>query len=98
MPDRKPGLRVFTEVTGLEITGLDITGLRLRNRLTKPFSGADAVVPKQLRGVLGRANEFGGRVMSTLENDRAQSEGWDPALWSIGTALGVAILYVACLV
>jgi hypothetical protein len=36
--------------------------------------------------------------MSTMENDRAQSESWDPALWSIGTVLGAAILYVACLV
>jgi hypothetical protein len=27
----------------------------------------------------------------------ARSEGWDPALWSIGTMLGIAILYVACL-
>ena len=36
--------------------------------------------------------------MWTMENDSAQSEGWDPALWSIGTVLGVAILYVACLV
>jgi hypothetical protein len=34
--------------------------------------------------------------MSTLENDHA-TEGWDPALWSIGTVIGVAILYVACL-
>jgi hypothetical protein len=36
--------------------------------------------------------------MRTIENDSAQSEGWDPALWSIGTVLVVAILYVACLV
>ncbi|MGY3445079.1 hypothetical protein ACVW17_005080 [Bradyrhizobium sp. USDA 4473] len=27
-----------------------------------------------------------------------QPGGWDPALWSIGTVIGVAILYVACLV
>lgn len=36
--------------------------------------------------------------MSTLENDTSQQEGWDPALWSIGTVIGVAILYVACLI
>jgi hypothetical protein len=36
--------------------------------------------------------------MSTLENDTSQHEGWDPALWSIGTVIGVAILYVACLI
>ena len=35
--------------------------------------------------------------MSIIENDRAGSEGWDPALWSIGTVLGVAIIYLACL-
>ena len=36
--------------------------------------------------------------MSTLENDTSQQrEGWDLALWSIGTVIGVAILYVACL-
>jgi len=35
--------------------------------------------------------------MTTLEDDSTQPEGWDPALWSIGTVIGVAILYVACL-
>ncbi len=35
--------------------------------------------------------------MSMLES-RPRSEGWDPALWSIGTVLGIAIVYVACLV
>ena len=35
--------------------------------------------------------------MSTIENGSAGSESWDPALWSIGTVLGVAILYLACL-
>ena len=25
------------------------------------------------------------------------TESWDPALWSIGSVLGVAILYLACL-
>ena len=35
--------------------------------------------------------------MSTLENDSAHSEGWDPALWTIGTVIGAAILYAACL-
>jgi hypothetical protein len=32
-----------------------------------------------------------------MENDDHRSEGWDPALWSIGTVLGAAILYLACL-
>ena len=32
-----------------------------------------------------------------MENDGIRSEGWDPALWSIGTVLGAAILYLACL-
>jgi hypothetical protein len=44
-----------------------------------------------------RPNQIGGHVISTLENDSAHSEGWDPALWTIGTVIGVAILYVACL-
>lgn len=35
--------------------------------------------------------------MSTIENDSARAEGWDPALWSIGTVLGIAIVYLACL-
>jgi hypothetical protein len=35
--------------------------------------------------------------MSTIENDSAGSESWDPAHWSIGTVLGVAIVYLACL-
>ena len=35
--------------------------------------------------------------MSIIKNDRAKSESWDPALWSIGTVLGVAIVYLACL-
>ena len=35
--------------------------------------------------------------MSTSENDSAASESWDPALWSIGTVLGAAILYLVCL-
>ena len=35
--------------------------------------------------------------MQIMDNDGARSEGWDPALWSIGTVLGVAILYLACL-
>ncbi|MHC2251568.1 hypothetical protein ACVILK_001260 [Bradyrhizobium embrapense] len=35
--------------------------------------------------------------MQTLES-RPRPESWDPALWSIGTLLGIAILYVACLV
>jgi len=35
--------------------------------------------------------------MSPLENGNAGSESWDPALWSIGTVLSVAIVYLACL-
>jgi hypothetical protein len=35
--------------------------------------------------------------MSSTENGSARSEGWDPALWSIGTVLGAAIVYLACL-
>jgi hypothetical protein len=35
--------------------------------------------------------------MSTIENDGAGSESWDPALWAIGTVLGAAIVYLACL-
>jgi len=38
----------------------------------------------------------GGRVMS-IQNNSAGSESWDPAIWSIGTVLGVAIVYLACL-
>ena len=43
------------------------------------------------------ARTSGGRVMSTIENDSAGSESWDPAIWSIGTVLGIAIVYLACL-
>jgi hypothetical protein len=35
--------------------------------------------------------------MSIIKNDRAESESWYPALWSIGTILGAAIVYLACL-
>jgi hypothetical protein len=35
--------------------------------------------------------------MSIIKNDHSESESWDPALWSIGTVLGVAIVYLACL-
>ena len=35
--------------------------------------------------------------MPTLDNDSVHSEGWDPALWSIGTVLGAAIVYLACM-
>jgi hypothetical protein len=35
--------------------------------------------------------------MWTMEHDNARSNSWDPALWSIGTAIAAAILYVACL-
>jgi hypothetical protein len=32
----------------------------------------------------------------SIQNDSAGSESWDPALWSIGTVLGIAIVYLAC--
>ena len=35
--------------------------------------------------------------MWTTEHDSAGTVSWDPALWSIGGVLGVAILYLACL-
>jgi hypothetical protein len=35
--------------------------------------------------------------MSTIKNGSTRSESWDPALWSIGTVLGAAIVYLACL-
>jgi len=35
--------------------------------------------------------------MPTIENGSARPESWDPALWSIGTVLGAAIVYLACL-
>ena len=35
--------------------------------------------------------------MSSTENGSAGSESWDPALWSIGSVLGAAIVYLACL-
>jgi hypothetical protein len=34
--------------------------------------------------------------MLTIASGRAGSETWDPA-WSIGTVLGAAIVYLACL-
>ena len=33
----------------------------------------------------------------SMPNSSPRPEGWDPALWSIGTVIGFAILYVACL-
>jgi hypothetical protein len=35
--------------------------------------------------------------MMPTENGNGGSESWDPALWSIGTVLGAAIVYLACL-
>jgi hypothetical protein len=35
--------------------------------------------------------------MTPIENGDAGPESWDPALWSIGTVLGAAIVYLACL-
>ena len=54
------------------------------------------VVLKQSRDVVA-VRTSGDRVMSTIENDSQESESWDPALWSIGTVLGIAIVYLACL-
>lgn len=67
-----------------------------KNAPTKPLLSPDVVVLKQTGNVVA-ALISGGRVMSTIENDSAGSESWDPALWSIGTVLGAAILYLACL-
>jgi hypothetical protein len=57
---------------------------------------AYVVVLKQSRDVVA-ARTLEGRVMSMIKNDSAGSESWDPALWSIGTVLGAAIVYLACL-
>lgn len=35
--------------------------------------------------------------MTSMERDSVDTESWDPALWSIGTVMGVAIVYLACL-
>ncbi len=53
------------------------------------------VVLKQARDVVAVITS-GDRVMSTIENGSTGPESWDPALWSIGTVLGVAIVYLAC--
>ena len=63
---------------------------------TKPFLPPHVVVLKQTGNRIA-ARQLGGRVMSILENGSARSESWDPALWSIGTVLGAAIVYLACL-
>ena len=34
--------------------------------------------------------------MSMLKTS-SRPEGWDPALWSIGTVIGIAIVYVCCM-
>ncbi len=34
--------------------------------------------------------------MWTSKTDRLRSENWESALWSIGTVLGAAIIYLAC--
>ena len=64
---------------------------------TKPLCGCHEVVPKHSGRLLPPNRKSSECVMQTLES-RPRSEGWDPALWSIGTVLGIAILYVACLV
>jgi hypothetical protein len=66
---------------------------------TKPFFTPHVVVLKQTGNVVAACTS-GGRVMSTIEDGSAGSESWeswDPAIWSIGTVLGVAIVYLACL-
>jgi hypothetical protein len=63
---------------------------------TKPFLPPHVVVLKQTGNVVA-ASQLGGRVMWTVENGSAGWESWDPALWSIGTVLGAAIVYLACL-
>jgi len=35
--------------------------------------------------------------VTPIDNGGAGPESWDPALWSIGTVLGAAIVYLACL-
>ena len=35
--------------------------------------------------------------MTPAENGNGGSESWDPALWSIGTVIGDAIVCLACL-
>jgi hypothetical protein len=71
--------------------------IRWQKRPRETISWLEAVVLKQTGNVLA-ARTSGGRVMSTIENDGAGSESWDPALWSIGAVLGVAIVYLACLI
>jgi hypothetical protein len=60
---------------------------------TKPFSGP-AQSFRNNRWIVINQQAFWRRIM---QNDDNRSEGWDPALWSIGTALSAAILYLACL-
>jgi hypothetical protein len=55
-----------------------------------------AVILKHTGNEVAVSN-LGGHAMSNFENGNAGSESWDPALWSIGTVLGVAIVYLACL-
>jgi hypothetical protein len=81
-------------------------GQRTRSCAKRPFPAQKrpdetiftphVVILKQTGNVVA-ASQLGGRVMSTIENDSAGSESWDPAIWSIGTVLGVAIVYLACL-
>jgi hypothetical protein len=66
------------------------------NRRDETIFPPHVVVLKQSRDVVA-ARTMGGRVMSIIKNDSAGSESWDPALWSIGTVLGAAIVYLACL-
>jgi hypothetical protein len=65
--------------------------------LRKPFWTPGAVILKQSKGLFALHKEFGGCVMWTIENDSSRSGGWDPALWSMGAAFAVAVVYLACL-
>ena len=39
----------------------------------------------------------GDRTLVLVHEMGGSLESWDPALWSIGTVLGAAIVYLACL-
>ena len=94
------------EAGGTPVNPLWEDGQRTRSCAKRPFPAQKrldetiftphVVVLKQT-GKVVTARTLGGRVMSTIENDSAGSESWDPAIWSIGTVLGAAIVYLACL-
>jgi len=35
--------------------------------------------------------------MRSMEHDNGGQQSWDPALWSIGAVVAIAILYLGCL-